>query len=694
MEKKDEERKKNEEEEEKEEKKRRREIPGDPQLSLSRCSNIELALFFRVPVTALTLGIPAGPASLATVNCCQATFRPSSTLGKSAAHLRAPSSTSPAPSLSLYCSRKEENTLSGHTPTHDRALIVADPGGPQLTLLEDLQSESPDHPRTRSLEDILSESPSHHRPQIRSRAARRSAIRLLSLSDRQTQPSHGQNQATLAHVRSLVRDHSIDFVAFLEPMTHNPSFDLYSRHLGFHSGVGNISYKIWFFYSRDFTCRIIRDTDQVLHVELSAAHLPEPIFHTLVYASCARVGRYDLWDTMREIAEIMEGSPWMVSGDFNIFLHPDECIGGQSDRSAEILDFAQAVADCKLIDAGYEGSPFTWERAGVKKRLDRALISEAWTRVFAVTTVTHLPRIKSDHAPLLIRCRFSSTPRRSSFRFQNMWTRHHTFQDTRLIAAQSAYAVAERAYDLDSSPENRTAMRRCHAEYQLRLLMEEDFWNQKAAVRWVAEGECNTKYFQGFVRQKRVKSYIHCIEDNGSSLTQEFEIRESAVTHFQSLFTSDRVLLTPPDAVVFPTIPQSVDPVDLCDLPSREEIREAVFGIDPNSVSRPDGFSSLFFQACWEIVETDVEEAVVDFFSGHRMPKSFTATSIVLIPKRPSPSYWFDYRPISLCNVTNKIVSKILNGRLAPLLPSLVSPNQSGFIKDRSPVITSFWLRR
>ncbi|GER29302.1 DNAse I-like superfamily protein [Striga asiatica] len=162
-----------------------------------------------------------------------------------------------------------------------------------------------------------------------------------------------------------------------------------------------------------------------------------------------------------------------------------------------------------------------------------------------------------------------------------MWVRHHSFHDTvrdswlqptglfgmrnleekldrlrrrlrqwnwdvfgnlhqRFAAAQSAHATAERAYDLDPTPENRTAMHRCHAEYQLRLLMEEDFWKQKAAVRWVAEGERNSRIFQGYVRQKRAKSYIHSIEAEGSSLTQEAQIRKSAVAHFQTLFTSDR----------------------------------------------------------------------------------------------------------------------------------------------------------
>ncbi|CAA0841466.1 Unknown protein, partial [Striga hermonthica] len=216
------------------------------------------------------------------------------------------------------------------------------------------------------------------------------------------------------------------------------------------------------------------------------------------------------------------------------------------------------------------------------------------------------------------------------FHIRNSWIPAY-FKD-------SAHAEAERAYDLDPTPENRTAMHRCHAEYQLQLLMEEDFWKQKAAVRWVAEGERNTRFFQGFVRQKRAKSYIHSIEADGSSLTQESQIRDLAVDHFQALFTADRGSLIAPTITLFPTIPPLIDIVDLCELPSREEVRDAVFGIDPNSVSGPDGFSSLFYQVCWDIIQPDVEEAVLDFFAGHRMPDSFTATSVVLIPKRPNPS--------------------------------------------------------
>ncbi|KAL0285651.1 UNVERIFIED_CONTAM: hypothetical protein Sradi_7168800 [Sesamum radiatum] len=80
---------------------------------------------------------------------------------------------------------------------------------------------------------------------------------------------------------------------------------------------------------------------------------------------------------------------------------------------------------------------------------------------------------------------------------------------------------------------------------------------------------------------------------------------------------------------------------------------------------------------------TDVWEAVRDFFCGTPMPRSFTATSITLIPKVNSPQTWADYYPISLCNVSNKILSKLLYTKLAQALPHLISPSQSGFVPGR-----------
>ena len=65
------------------------------------------------------------------------------------------------------------------------------------------------------------------------------------------------------------------------------------------------------------------------------------------------------------------------------------------------------------------------------------------------------------------------------------------------------------------------------------------------------------------------------------------------------------------------------------------------------------------------------------------MPEGVNGTSIVLIPKFPNPKTLKGYRPISLCNVTYKVISKCLVNRLRPLLAGSISPEQSAFVPSR-----------
>lgn len=75
---------------------------------------------------------------------------------------------------------------------------------------------------------------------------------------------------------------------------------------------------------------------------------------------------------------------------------------------------------------------------------------------------------------------------------------------------------------------------------------------------------------------------------------------------------------------------------------------------------------------------------MLEFFAGHPLPKVWTSTLIVPIPKVANPESFKDRRPISLCNFCSKVISKLLAARLAIVLPSIISPNQGGFVKGRN----------
>lgn len=78
---------------------------------------------------------------------------------------------------------------------------------------------------------------------------------------------------------------------------------------------------------------------------------------------------------------------------------------------------------------------------------------------------------------------------------------------------------------------------------------------------------------------------------------------------------------------------------------SKNEIKEAVFGMDGARSLRPDRFSLLFFQTGWDTIKDDLMMIFLDFFERGVMNKSMKSIFIILISKKKVLRSWGLFGP-------------------------------------------------
>ena len=91
--------------------------------------------------------------------------------------------------------------------------------------------------------------------------------------------------------------------------------------------------------------------------------------------------------------------PWLCIGDFNEVLRPDEHQGVANRSNAQIQAFRDTVDVCMLLDLGYQGRFWTFEKkvsggSYTRVRLDRTLASPSWSSMSPLhlyaTSLQHL----------------------------------------------------------------------------------------------------------------------------------------------------------------------------------------------------------------------------------------------------------------------------------------------------------------
>lgn len=94
-------------------------------------------------------------------------------------------------------------------------------------------------------------------------------------------------------------------------------------------------------------------------------------------------------------------------------------------------NFSEIIEDLRLMDLPLQGAQYTWSRGEdtlQASKIDRFLVSAEWNECFKAIKQLALPKVISDHKPLLLESGvWGSTP--SYFKFENIWLQKEGFID-------------------------------------------------------------------------------------------------------------------------------------------------------------------------------------------------------------------------------------------------------------------------
>lgn len=529
-------------------------------------------------------------------------------------------------------------------------------------------------------------------------------------------------------LKRLLRREHIHFLSIIEPFLASDRLDSFIRDFNFSGGYASSETKIWILWSDSFEVNVVLDCDQFVFCNVRFIPWQFSFGFIAIYAKHSRSERSHLWMQLSTIFD--DSTPILLGGDFNVISSITEYRGNAFPELGGISDFSEFINENCLIDLATLGGQYTWHgvrnSGPVWKRLDRFLMNPSLRDFFSDIRILALARTTSDHSPILLCGENYDFSGPKQFRFQSMWTTHSDFlnlvrtnwslpaegggmralafklkrlkqalrgwnRDTfgnvfdRIRNLESIVAEAEKCYDDCPTPDNRAKLHRHHAELLLALKQEEMFWKQKARVKWLKEGDANTRFFHATVKDRHRRQRICAIKnDTGTLITTQKAIQDEAISFFSNLFKEEDCSEMEHLLHGIPDILDSSDTNSLLMPITQKEVEEAVWKLDPDSAAGPDGYTGYFFRHCWEIIQQDVYMATLDFFVGVPIPRAMASAQIVLIPKINNPDSFADFRPICLCTFINKVFTRILASRLSHILPKLISLEQAGFMKGRS----------
>uniref|UniRef100_A0A803QN76 Reverse transcriptase domain-containing protein n=1 Tax=Cannabis sativa TaxID=3483 RepID=A0A803QN76_CANSA len=344
------------------------------------------------------------------------------------------------------------------------------------------------------------------------------------------------------------------------------------------------------------------------------------------------------------------------------------------------------------------GNSFTWCNGRtsnlIYEKLDRVFCNSVWMDKFKSNKVTLLKWWNSDHRPVLLEAHQGDRGGRleengALYSIMSMLGRLHEWNITQKNVIFARSKELKGKIDWLSKSSNVTdwlARQKLEKDLNCGEEKREMYWRQRSRALWLKHGGRNTKFFHFKASARRKKNTIlGLFDDRGQWRTSENDIAAVAIIYFQNLFSKYNGGIDVKDALrgCIPCRISADENRALLEPFTSEEIKSTLFHVHPLKAPGKDGLPGLFFHKHWDLIETEFTATCLDILNHNSDCKKINETLICLIPKVKQPTKMSEFRPISLCNVVYKVVSKCLANRMKLSMNSTISENQSAFIGGR-----------
>lgn len=158
--------------------------------------------------------------------------------------------------------------------------------------------------------------------------------------------------------------------------------DLISRSLRFlgfsRVNIAGLAGGIWLLWNdADIYCDIVSSIPEELHALIKVNSFSSHFYLRCVYAGPIFASRKLLWENLIIVSQSVTG-PWVVLGDFNEVLSPNDRMGYMSFNNTSANLFQHCIDECNLMDLCFKRARFTWASNNnhgciIRSRLDRCL---------------------------------------------------------------------------------------------------------------------------------------------------------------------------------------------------------------------------------------------------------------------------------------------------------------------------------